>query len=72
MRPHHDRPHHVPLLDRRAGGRHLYRRHDHVADVGRVRVALQHFDAEQLPGAGVIGDSQASVRLDHCWLLRDA
>src|SRR5690242_11764949 len=66
LRPDDDRLDDVALLDRalRRGG--LHRSNDDVADarVAPVR-APHHADAEELAGAGVVGDLQTRLLLDH-------
>src|SRR6185369_12051842 len=67
-RAHDDRTHDVALLDRGVGDRGLDARDDHVADAGRgLARAAHHADALDRPRAGVVGDAQARLGLDHAW-----
>src|SRR5215218_9993469 len=66
LRAHDDRLHDLALLDRALRVGLLDRRGDDVADAGvaPARAAL-HADAEDLARAGVVGDLQAGLVLDH-------
>src|SRR3954470_1980695 len=66
LRAHDDGGDDLALLDRALRVRLLDRRGDNVAH-GRVAalVAALHADAEDLAGAGVVGDLQARLVLDH-------
>src|SRR4029079_8787810 len=66
LRPDDDRLHDLALLDRALRGRGLDGADDHVADarVAAMRAA-EHADAQDLPGAGVVGDTQTGLLLDH-------
>src|SRR5207248_784300 len=57
---------HVALLDAAARDRVLHGHHDYVAD-GRVFAlgAAQHLDALDAPSAGIVGDIEIGLHLDH-------
>src|SRR6185437_14110989 len=65
-RPHHDGFHDLPTLDVAAGNSLLDGGDDDVTDAGVAsRRATQHPDAQDLPGAGVVGDLQPRFLLNH-------
>src|SRR3954471_1065475 len=66
LRAHDDRPDDLALLDGAVRRRLLDRGDDHVAD-GRVAPlgAAHHADREDLARAGVVGDAQPGLVLDH-------
>src|SRR5204863_9123315 len=66
LRTHDDRLHDLALLDGALRRRELDRADDDVADarVAAVRPALDA-DAQELAGAGVVGDAQSGLLLDH-------
>src|SRR6185295_6831342 len=57
---------HVALLDRTGRGRLLDRADDDVADARVAAAGAAHdADAQDLAGAGVVGDAQPGLVLDH-------
>src|SRR5262249_31138862 len=63
---HDDRAMHVALLDAAARDRLLDRDDDHVADCrGLALRAAQHLDALHPPRAGIVGDVEGGLHLDH-------
>src|SRR6476646_2344485 len=66
LRPDDDGFHHLALLDRALRRRGLHGSNDDVADAGIATVrSSHHADAEDLAGAGVVGDLEAALLLDH-------
>src|SRR5215218_2950417 len=66
LRPHDDRLDDLALLDRSVGNRLLDGADDHVADAGVAAVrAPGDPDAQHLARAGVVGDLQPGLLLDH-------
>src|SRR3954453_7788883 len=64
---------HLALLDLAAGQRLFHGADDHVADAGDLALELalatrpaEHLDAHRLLGAGVVGDVEIRLLLDHC------
>src|SRR5690625_3291636 len=69
-RAHDDRPHDVTPLDVAAGDGVLDGGDDDVADAGVAPAgASEHPDAQDLLGAGVVGDFESRLLLDHWSLL---
>src|SRR3990170_2530375 len=65
-RPDDDRFDHVALVHRPVRRRRLDRRHDHVADRARPAPGSAHnMDHQQLAAAGVVGDFEPRLVLDH-------
>src|ERR1700761_8419811 len=63
---HHHGLHHLTTLDVATGDGVFDRRHDDVADAGVApRRAAEHADAQDLPGAGVVGHLQPRFLLNH-------
>ena len=57
---------HVTLLHATAGNGFLHGHDDHVTDAGvATTCATQHLDAHDPASAGVVGDFQVSLHLDH-------
>src|SRR6478735_7486515 len=66
LRPDDDGFHHLALLDRALRRRGLHGSNDDVADAGVATVrSSHHADAEDLAGAGVVGDLEAALLLNH-------
>src|SRR4029077_14895067 len=66
LRPDDDRAHDLPFLDSALRGRRLDGADDDVADPRvAAMVAANDADAEDLAGAGVVGDPEAGFLLDH-------
>src|SRR6476620_930421 len=66
LRPDDDGFHHLALLDRALRRRGLHGSNDDVADAGIATVrSSHHSDAEDLAGAGVVGDLKAALLLNH-------
>src|SRR6185436_12354704 len=66
LRAHHHGGHDLALLHRPVRDGLLDRADDDVADAGIAAVATAaHSDAEQLAGAGVVGDLESGFLLDH-------
>src|SRR6478672_2285073 len=66
LRPDDDGFHHLALLDRSLRRRGLHGSNDDVADARVAAVGPPHHaDAEELAGAGVVGDPEAALLLDH-------
>src|SRR3954466_5996089 len=66
LRPHDDRPHDLALFDGALRGRGLDCADDDVADPCVAAVmTTDDADAEDLAGAGVVGDSEAGFLLNH-------
>src|SRR6185503_7116400 len=65
-RAHHHGRHDLPLLDGAVGGGLLDGADDDIPDSGiATPAAALDADAEQLAGAGVVGDAQPGLHLDH-------
>src|SRR5690242_16620021 len=65
-RAHHDGRHHLALLDGPVGRGLLDGADDDIPDTGiATPAAALDADAEQLAGAGVVGDTQPGLDLDH-------
>src|SRR5690349_23771823 len=63
---HHHGRHHLALLDGTVGGGLLDGTDDDIPDTGIATPAAPlDADAEQLAGAGVVGDAQPGLDLDH-------
>src|SRR5205085_12397801 len=66
LRPHDDRLDDIALLHRALRRRRLHGADDHVADARVAALGAAHdADAEQLARAGVVGDAEAGLLLDH-------
>src|SRR5262249_32641167 len=64
---HHHCLHHVALLDAAAGDRLLDRDDDDVADGSIFPLrAAEHLDAHDASRAGIVGDVEIGLHLDHC------
>src|SRR5579871_1509541 len=65
-RAHHDRAQHVALLHAAARDGFLDRNDDRIADAGVAAPRpAQHLDALNAAGAGVVGDLEVGLHLDH-------
>src|SRR5262249_48621324 len=63
---HDDGLHHLALLDAAARDRLLHRNDDDVADGGVFALgAAQHLDAHDAARAGIVGDVEVGLHLDH-------
>src|SRR5581483_4237624 len=66
LRAHDDRAHDLALLDRALRAGRLHGTDDDVPDAGIAPVRAAHDpDAEQRPGAGVVGHADPGLLLDH-------